>query len=324
MEPTDEGDPERMSNTEKDDAERLLIQAPSDGMLPAAVPADARPAEGVSPAAWIGAIFQHFNRRFATSVVPIFFQAEGGNPGLAGTGTLLTIADEHFLVTADHVLKDHSVGYYITDAVQRAPQVPLGGPLASASQPQFDVAAWKLDRRIVERLPNRTFITLSDVDFSRSRLADGWFLLHGFPQEWKRFDPRASMMNCETITHACRTYRGNAALKNHDPVIHVVLDIDQDFSTDLEGSKPRSRGSLKGVSGSTIWQFHRDGEVLAPGDTPIVKAVGIETSVHGSRGDLVMGTRWAAVLVLIRKQFPRLRDAIQVHLNARDAKLFRG
>ena len=250
-----------------------------------------------------------------------------------GTGTLFSVADRKFVVTAAHVI--HSA---------RADQSTLGisgevsnfiatpdswfvsnGYQGSNGKDVLDVAVCALNEDQVAKLRNRIFLRLSDISFSDD-LSHGYFLISGFPQIWSTAcDQQVDTMKLRLLHFSTLSYQGDtSALGGYDARYHLLLDAKHDEILDESGDRfefrmrsgasARMPNDLHGVSGCSVWQI---GDLRTPANqwrSDQTRLVAVETSVYPKRS-LIKATRWKAVSTLIYTAFPELRSAIEMHAN---------
>src|SRR5262249_31003705 len=158
------------------------------------------------------------------SVTPIAV-AQGERTIQWGTGTLLRVADESFLVTACHVWDnavrdgfDHDL--CIFDLQDRAegeailPSVPLIGNIRRVKDP-FDLAFVELDASVVSALPGRHWLRLDEV-LLRPR-PGGRCWVYGFPQETAEEVPERGLFRYTPFFTLAPFCRRPLAFEDYDP-----------------------------------------------------------------------------------------------------------
>jgi len=262
--------------------------------------------------AFIHATMEGLDRVFSKSIVPLFAGVQG-KAVQCGTGTLLRIADRQFLVTAAHVctlVKEHAHGMCIFDDRSGSEAVPLSGSvLMAGGAPDFAII--ELRESLVQALPNRRFLSLTDVDLASREPAKGLFCLWGYPSCWYRRDDqsgRISTVAVRLVTALFEGYREN--LRDYDPRTHLLFTAPDDTNA-FPGGHPES---LHGFSGSSVWQVWRQGDPPAWWKPEDAKIIGVQTGVYCKPGAL-KATRWVPVLKAIWDGFPHLRGAIRLHLD---------
>src|SRR5262249_21284117 len=102
---------------------------------------------------------------FASSVAILI--KRGPQLGILGSGTLFRIAEESFVITAAHVMKDN-----MDKTLRLAPNlcrpsevIPLEGDVVLDERDAFDVAAIHLKSHVAEMIDPQRFLRLSNVSF---------------------------------------------------------------------------------------------------------------------------------------------------------------
>jgi hypothetical protein len=260
--------------------------------------------------------------------VPIVIAHEG-NVHHHGTGTLLRIADHHFLVTAGHVFKQaaqHGKSLGIGGAsdgrfigLSGNTLVSAEGQYGSADDP-LDIGLHVLSPSAVGRLSSRQFVTLGDVDFEPQTNA-AVYTLFGYPAIWSK--PSCSdsdPLQFRPLQYTTLGYdRDVDALENYQEVLHLLLDARLQGITgddgrpvsfcDLSGQAAEFPRKLGGISGCSVWRiggFSRSSDLRDP---ERARLVAVQTSVYHSK-KAIKATRWIAVSTLIHGAFPELRPAL--------------
>lgn len=129
------------------------------------------------------------------AVKPIFAVTRGGNPVFWGTGVLVAVAGEHFLLTAAHVIHDPSgdipegarTGVAVTFG--SATHVELTGRVHRTVPPDgkpceadlVDVAVIELTPAEVTAIDDAKFLGMNDIDVRDHRAPRRGYLLVGYP-----------------------------------------------------------------------------------------------------------------------------------------------
>lgn len=110
-----------------------------------------------------------------------------------GSGILFRIADESFVVTAGHVIKEahkYNKTLGITSANESFVAVP--GEWICSSEGQygtdndpFDVAIYNLPQHAVQKLDGKRLLYLNDIDFGLQS-GTGVYALFGYPEKWSK------------------------------------------------------------------------------------------------------------------------------------------
>jgi hypothetical protein len=250
-----------------------------------------------------------------------------------GSGTLLAVADAHFVVTAAHVLR-HAQAHGMTVGVSCGDNQNFTATTGNwmlttpsdgvASDDQFDIAVFRLSPNQVHRFAGVSFVRIADVSFERD-LTSGYFVVSGYPGMWSTVPEAATetSMKGRLLQYGTYAFSGNtSALSGYNGERHLLLEATPATMLDPQG-KPvvfRTRSGhpanmpsdLAGVSGSSVWVI---GDLRVPVDSwtqGLARIVGVQTGVYPSRCAIKF-TRWNAVTTLIHSAFPDLRPTIELY-----------
>jgi len=230
-----------------------------------------------------------------------------------GTGTLLKIADQCFLVTAAHVHQDalrYRCDLHIS--AENGALIAFDGMVHSANN-QFDVAAWELSDKIEAEMKGHDFRSLAEIDLSGTPLESGWYLVFGYPCILARSDAKTRTVRIAALSYATVPYAGSTnSLVGYEPEFHLLLRAPREDNVSADGTDLRLPEHLNGISGSSIWRIAMDEsyETALVADT--ARVVAVQTGCYRET-QLIKGTRWRAVLALLWKSRPDLRPAILLH-----------
>ncbi len=250
---------------------------------------------------------------FNGCVVPIL-REENEAPIQTGTGTLFAVGSYRFLVTAEHAAAfstQQRKQLYICDTPLGSDWVPLAGIIHS--EKKFDVALWELSPWVVEKIPNRQFLTVHHADRARLRTGKGVYYVHGYPFCWSAADRNEMTVEVKAFTYGTRLYDGPTdALDGYDPRIHLLLEISADCSDGTgTGRRPQLPSNLGGISGSSIWQAYSQGLPPSAWSVNNVVIVAVQTAVY-RQGAIARGTCWAVVHEMLWRQYPGLRVPLSI------------
>jgi len=249
-----------------------------------------------------------------------------------GSGTLVRVADEKFVVTAGHVIRTGSewkatlgvsVGASGNFIAMPESWILSSGVTNRSGKDTYDIAVCRLNEEQVAKLGGQTFLRLSDISFSED-VSHGYFLVSGFPQIWSTAcDQQADTMKLRLLHLSTSAYDGDTAgLDSYNRRYHILLNAKHDDFVDESGENIRFRmrsgasarlpNDIQGMSGCSVWQI---GDVRIPADhwhADQVKLIAVETSVYPNRS-IIKATRWVAVTTLLYTAFPELRPVIDLH-----------
>lgn len=249
-----------------------------------------------------------------------------------GSGTLLAVADAHFVVTAAHVLRhaqSHGMTVGVSSGDNQSFTAITGDWMLTtssdggASDDQFDIAVSRLSPNQLHRFAGVTFVRIADVSFERD-LTSGYFVVSGYPGIWSSVpEANETSMNSGLLQYGTYAFSGNtSALAGYDPERHFLLEASPATMLDPQG-KPvvfRTRlghhasmpSDLAGVSGSSVWIIGDLRFPISSWNQGLARIVGVQTGVYPSRGAIKF-TRWNAVTTLIHSAFPDLRSTIELY-----------
>ena len=247
-----------------------------------------------------------------------------------GTGTLLRVAEESFIITAAHVMKEavkFDKGLCITASNESFVQIYGNWVYSSEGQygtteDPFDIAILRLDSNIVGRLKDSLFLRLHDVNFNED-LSKGIFCLLGYPSVLSQ-----SSTNEETdlilkpFQYVTYSYEGPTdMLSEYQSRLHLLLGASPQESTDIngrpfiflnrEGKHLQFPRDLGGISGCSVWMVGASNIPMDEWDKERPSIVAVETSVY-PRPQIIKATRWIAVSTLLYEAFPKLRPALSL------------
>lgn len=235
-----------------------------------------------------------------------------------GTGSLLRVAQRHFLVTAAHVvngIREH--GYKFVVFGKERGYIELVGPFqclrrdSANGHDQFDLTIWELDKEVVEFLADYDFVNLLDVDTSEVFGPD-LYCVCGFPAELST-DGNVDGTPIGFTPHYFLSYpyQGDVSqLPEYDSGCHLLLHGQPSDAVAIVGSGNLPK--LNGISGCSIWKTNY--LAIGPEDwTPAhAKIVAVETGVYRVE-KAIKATIWKSVATLIYKAFEDLRPALTLH-----------
>jgi hypothetical protein len=253
-------------------------------------------------------------KRMLEVTVPIY-QPTATEPNLVGSGVLVTLADDRFLITAAHVFDWREHGPL---AIGLSPElVPMAGTLwrfpdADSQDKSFDhidLGIVRLDGGPWGTLPLDRFCSWTELDIDAPLVERHTFGLMGFPlatnrrpvdgDRIKSFAFTAGGLECDLATY-------QAADRN--PLTNLMLGYDHKT---MSGAKGRvTAPALRGASGGGIWRFGR--KLRDTTRPPLLSA--IFTEWHKGKHKYLFGTRIQVVVGLLSAQFPHVREFVEAEL----------
>jgi len=227
-----------------------------------------------------------------------------------GSGTLVQIADRHFLITAAHVIDYatiHNIPFVLPAKDSHFQQlnnvrvyttpVPQGrrqNDPDMREDDKVDVGVIELSSEIVARLdPTRRFVRLQEISRRRG-FPEGLYMLIGYPKvHLKTVDPENKSFYTEPLR--CVTERKKHD-EPHDPDAHLFLHYPQAVLNrdDQLITAPEAHG----MSGGGIWFLGTSEQPIELWKPEEAMLVAIDHSWHQG-GGYVRGTNAAIALSLI-------------------------
>lgn len=239
-----------------------------------------------------------------------------------GTGTLLRIADDSFLVTAAHIATQaKELSKSLCIGVDETFIQLHGNWCLSSENSPYDIAVLRLPLDITNKLSNLAHVRLQDVDFSLD-LSNGVFCLLGYPGRLSiTSTPENTTMSVTPFQFLTHAYAGKTEnLGNYQPKFHLLLSA-QDGGVNNEGNpiKFSDRNNtplnfpkdLGGISGCSIWKVGEQNKPIREWKSYRPKIVAVQTGVY-SEAQVIKGTRWIAVSTLLYEAYEDLREVIKL------------
>jgi hypothetical protein len=244
----------------------------------------------------------------------------GPQLGIIGSGTLLRIADESFLITAAHVMtQGERKNLRLVPNLAGPDQiVPLEGEAILDTRDAFDIAAVQLKPQVAQKIDAKRFLCLTQVCFIED-FAEGLFMVFGYPE--MMFSHDKGNLKIILFHHGGPVYTGETSvIPNYEPHVSLLLDADVDETRGVDGKPIDFRyaqgpsapfpAELKGISGGSVWQIMRNPHDIR-GDSGHAKIVAVEVAVCQARR-CIRATKWKAVRQMLRSAKPELRAAIDM------------
>lgn len=272
---------------------------------------------------WWGKLYKATRDAIIHATVPVFgYQNE--TVVQAGTGVLFRIADQHFVLTAAHVLDialEHEIPLTIGNGAENGHPVKIerltGGrsplpPGEDSKDPDvrlndpFDVGYIELgDNEMRQMSPDCRFATLQDVD--PGKVKQGCYLVLGYPNVYSDPDKVKQAIAVHTVH-----YLTDLAKPFQDDRGRINLKYQIDSADGKGGS--REAPKPQGISGSGVWRLST---LKKPEDWTAdeMRLAGIERSWDkGTK--LLKACPINYVLQMIYRGKPELRKIMDLHLGS--------
>ncbi len=236
-----------------------------------------------------------------------------------GSGTLIAIADDVFIVTAAHVLvenwKQDDPGPPMNLALGALREKRIIGLTGQAAWNKvFDVGVMRLSPECRDEVKQSlTPLRLSSVDLRPRPLAGALYVVHGWPLVLSRrsetklgFEP--FIMRLTPFTGSTETFR------RFDSARQLALDYGRGDQLNDDGESVRGLDGLEGISGCGLWRLLEYGGSMSLWTGDQAKVVAVQTGVFqlGDGHEAIGGTTWRTVAELINTKFPDLRSALHL------------
>jgi hypothetical protein len=195
------------------------------------------------------------------SILQLFFDTKKGTPKATGCGVLFQIDNNYFVITAAHVLAEHSDTTY---AAIGNDGVYLGGLMYFVALPsdkkrkedKIDLAFVKLDSSTAEIIKKQhSFLTIGDLQLGHQVNSIGQYLLYGYPST-KTKTKKAYQE--DLIVAAPFLYYAKAHLNfkyekfGFKQISHIAIHFSGEIITNVNNNSHLAP-NMEGISGSGLW-----------------------------------------------------------------------
>jgi hypothetical protein len=248
--------------------------------------------------------------------LPIIIE-KGGSFGVVGTGTLFKIADRHFLISAAHILDDHSPEQWSFGTTpSRGIIMTFGrGEFYKPTDTAVDVCIVELkDKDAVAELEKGwRFLTLDNVWIPDLSADD--ILLCGFPSAKSTFDGES--LHGRLILVRSKLFDRPPDIKDSEPVkkgVDFFIQFDNPVN-ELTGENV-SQLDIGGVSGSSIWAYKRGGwERRAIWSSELsLRVIGVQSAYL--KNEYLRGKSWGTVLSLLNGLDTPIKGEARARMNS--------
>lgn len=241
---------------------------------------------------------------------------------IAGTGTLLRVAGEPFVVTASHVAKliDTKGGFFVPSMTENRRVGVDGQGVLAVDDDKHDVAIYRLAGDAAAQLERGgfEFVTTHRIEtVSPPELSEGHCLVVGFPQVLVRthavgveYGPQGFICELASPTNAGRLS------SSYDPEHHFLLHY-RETATDVQSWTDERRIHPGGMSGGSVWWLGIEAD-----ERPLeqrlldVRWIGVQSGAYGldaPRDGFLKACSLRSAAALMAQQWPDLHPAFQLH-----------
>lgn len=246
--------------------------------------------------------------RIRDVVLPIYGEKNNGIPFLQGSAFLLRVHDEHFLVTAAHVL----AAYPSSSLFVRGGGRPIGlnGTFThTKAEGVIDLAFARLDDRMIDLARRFRPVTLREVDVHDWPMPHTIFTFIGYPHSVNKANIKA-----KTLEPVIQPYSSHQPLLLEDyeqlglnPCAAIAVRFDLSKAQEAETQRVVRPKRPTGISGGPVWRMGNYIELYR--QTNQEKVVGLAVEFRRNP-DLLLGARIGLVVEAIRSRFPELSNVL--------------
>lgn len=233
-------------------------------------------------------------------------------PQSVGTGTLLAIGDQHFVLTAAHVFEHADPSKPVFAAIGGQPVNLARTRHRTKPGSRLDLAIVPVGKPDGNRWAAAKFLTLADLAVPKrasESLATTAYVAMGFPhtkqQKRLRDGEPYSPSAYDFMTHYEPIRASNKM--GADPMLHIAVGFDPE---DFIG--PNGDGRMAdphGMSGGGLWLI----ENALTTTSPAPRLVGIIIERHPAPENIILATRLENPLLALADLEPAARDGIASH-----------
>lgn len=239
-----------------------------------------------------------------------------------GTGSLLQIGSQIYLLTARHIIKDaQQIGVPLAFTGSKERFVQCAGHIRTSNLPSpadpridlLDLAVIRLAPEVMEQLDGKATLKLTDLQTNldpRDRL----FSLLGYPAEWStRATPDSTFMGLEYLLLVMESYQGSTAgSETYDEKLHLLFKIERDRIYADPNFSTAFPDRLGGISGCGIWTIGNVNQHPQTWSEDKSKLVGIQTGIYTPDDDpskvMIKATRIDHALSFLHFNFPEVKN----------------
>lgn len=252
--------------------------------------------------------------RFALNVTPpLLYERTDQQVVLLGTGTLFTLLDRWFVITANHLfdvpgIELERIGFP-TDPVTGGTQTFGKFTLARPTDKRIDVAALELQEPSVISIlqTNWQSLCLSNI---ANPMPSGRVFLGGYPGELVRQSAGSVHGRFVMIYSDPLDKPPDPDLLTSPAVPGLLFRYGREAEA-LDGTKV-STPKMPGTSGASVWQLQRVGDDALWSADRAARVIGVQCSYSPSH--FFRAKNWRAVALLLQQIDQDLRSAIESHL----------
>jgi len=247
-----------------------------------------------------------FKAEYGRCVRPLFHEDYDRNrPAPFGSCVLFRIGDEHFILSAAHVLDWLSTDVvYVgngTEMIQLesgqlfTSKIPAGG---GRKDDRIDIGVFPLTKSVWSQISGDDFLEIADIDVNEfAEDPQRFYIGLGFPIEGALYGESEPYLRFPGISTTGKSKPDKfEELKEFSPRTHILVEYDHDWMAvgDTYGVPPK----LEGMSGGALFRFD---SVTKPGAKDFLVGILIE---QRSDQRIIVATQMSFIVEAIRRGFP--------------------
>ena len=244
-------------------------------------------------------------------------QWESSSPEPIGTGVLIKYENDHFIVSAAHVLQPYAtkqkrnpyreesdyddpqeaflslehIGFYYNGAYYPIKEVTFTN-ISGEVENLIDIAVIKLEKETVDELSGKQFVDYNLIGFNHVITTQNRYFVYGYPAEWTDLKSDKIMRKpLEITTNGIVVSTVEGELK-FDTKYNLLIGYDPKSLVDKDGNV-LNLSSPNGISGCGLWYYETDGQL---------KLVGVmtENKIEKEGMPFMMATRIDTVIDILK------------------------
>lgn len=274
------------------------------------------------PAPRLEALVQHMHDHGdeLRSLVPLIGEGDDGSM-IAGSGTLLRMAGEPFLVTASHVAKycAERGGFRVPSIVEKVSMSVGATGILATNEDKHDVAVLRIADEVAARLERDGgyFLSTHHIEtVAPAELSTGRCLVLGYPQQrTKREGPSIEYGPQAIICEPASPRNADSLSSKYDPQHHFLLHA-REVMVEVATGNHEPRIDPRGMSGGSVWWLGAEDDVGSPAERHArVRWIGVQSAAFGVFGPgsgflKAVSLRSAAALIIQR--WPELQPVLNL------------
>ena len=235
---------------------------------------------------------------------PIYGVRESSQPFLVGSGTILDVGEQSFLITAAHVLDENTE---TTLYLPGNPLVQMTGrgiktqaPLANRKNDTIDLGIVHLERAIADKVVNVRRIAVQQLDLLDIPQPLTSYGFVGYPSSKNKPKPGRKLQLTSYIMGVLPLASERYAEVGAHPVLHFAGNFDRSEVVNRHQQRAQAPDP-EGMSGGGVWRLGTYADIESGHAAPALIAIGIE---HHADRQLLLGVRTPFVVASLSACYP--------------------